>query len=612
VALRDEGSLRDGDEDTVEAGNRQEVTAPTEAFHVEEHNDAQIDPADDIGANDEAELAETIETDDEAVEAASIEVAPTAVTAAPPTAGHDAASAASAADEAHADEEAEYTADEAAAAGEAEYAAAGDAADADAAAEDAAGQGTVAESTLDVDAAGVGAPVYEDYSIPAEPSVPVRPSRFADYFTVAEPVADAAPTLIDMIPRVTAPPREPANTGAANTGAANTGAAYAGNGNWTPPSATARGGRRPPWMIATAAGAAAVIAITLIIVAVSGSSHPTTAAPAADARHLSATKTHKTAPPVTLTSVTPSDGSTSVNGADPITVTYSGKPTTLPTITPSISGSWKVDGDKAIFTPDIGYKAGTHVTVHAAGQTVKFTTGQYSTVRLEQLLSQLGYLPVTWTPSSGSTVGATDANAQLSAAYDPPAGSFSFNSGYPTALTSQWSVGTNNNIVSGAVRTFEYNQGLTMDGVAGPAVWNRLLRAVATGQRNESGYTYVYVNQGNGSDEYLKLYHNGRLYFTTPVNTGIAGRSTADGTYPVYERLSFQIMQGTNPDGSKYADPVHYISYFNGSDAVHYFVRASYGWYQSLGCVETPQPYAEEAYNLMTYGTLVTVTGAVA
>ena len=76
----------------------------------------------------------------------------------------------------------------------------------------------------------------------------------------------------------------------------------------------------------------------------------------------------------------------------------------------------------------------------------------------------------------------------------------------------------------------------------------------------------------------------------------------------MYEKLPFQIMSGTNPDGSHYADPVQWVSYFNGGDAVHYFPRGSYGWNQSLGCVELPWSTSETAYHLLPYGTLVTVT----
>ena len=72
-------------------------------------------------------------------------------------------------------------------------------------------------------------------------------------------------------------------------------------------------------------------------------------------------------------------------------------------------------------------------------------------------------------------------------------------------------------------------------------------------------------------------------------------------------------MKGTNPDGSKYADPVSWIADFaNGGDAVHGFYRYSYGWYQSLGCVELPPTTAQYIWPYLTYGTLVTVQGPVA
>jgi hypothetical protein len=401
-------------------------------------------------------------------------------------------------------------------------------------------------------------------------------------------------------------------------------------GAWARVPAQLKGGQGgSKWKIATAVGVAAVVVIAVIVVVVGGSSHnnSTAASSAANTSKATNTKTTKPKPKVvevaSFESMSPSDGATGVNGAGTITVTYSHKlpaDANLPTLSPSIPGSWKVEGNQAIFTPSVGYTAGTHVTVHipattvgatttTAATTTGFTTGQYSTLRLEQLLAQLGYLPVSWAPSDGSSVPASDANAQLSAAYNAPSGNFTFDSGYPSSLTDQWSVGSDNEVLSGAIWTFEYDQNITMDGQAGPTVWEHLLDAVARNQTDHHGYSYVYVNQGNGGNEYLDLYYDGKLKFQTPVNTGIAGRGTADGTYPVYERFQVTQMQGTNPDGTKYNDTVYWVSYFNGGDAVHYFVRASYGFYQSLGCVETPQPYAEDAYNLMTYGTLVTVTG---
>ena len=43
----------------------------------------------------------------------------------------------------------------------------------------------------------------------------------------------------------------------------------------------------------------------------------------------------------------------------------------------------------------------------------------------------------------------------------------------------------------GAVRAFESAAELTMDGYAGRTVWSDLFRAVAKGEHNPNGYTYV-------------------------------------------------------------------------------------------------------------------------
>jgi peptidoglycan hydrolase-like protein with peptidoglycan-binding domain len=348
-----------------------------------------------------------------------------------------------------------------------------------------------------------------------------------------------------------------------------------------------------------------------------------------------AAHTKPTPPPGPLRVVSVSPGeSRDVNGGAPIKVTFSSAlaPTSpLPSLSPKIAGNWQVSGDTATFTPSAGYLPGTTVTLKIPGgqggvtgaaasagvlqaaDTVRFTTGSYSTLRLQQVLTELGYLPLTWTPAdpTAAAVPDSDANAQVSAAYDPPAGSFAFKGGYPAELTSQWRTGKDNMLDVGAVRAFENNEGLTMDGVAGPTVWADLLKAVAKHQANPDGYSYALATQGS-SNESLQVWHNGKRILNTPANTGIPASPTADGTYPVYERLQFQIMQGTNPDGSKYADPVSWISYFNGGDAVHGFYRASYGWYQSLGCVELPPTTAQHIWPYLTYGTLVTVRGPVA
>jgi hypothetical protein len=71
-----------------------------------------------------------------------------------------------------------------------------------------------------------------------------------------------------------------------------------------------------------------------------------------------------------------------------------------------------------VFTPATAFRPGTTVTVRipagpsgvrsAAGGllgatvTDRFRTKSYSTLRLQELLAQLGYLPLTWTPSGSS------------------------------------------------------------------------------------------------------------------------------------------------------------------------------------------------------------------
>jgi peptidoglycan hydrolase-like protein with peptidoglycan-binding domain len=335
--------------------------------------------------------------------------------------------------------------------------------------------------------------------------------------------------------------------------------------------------------------------------------------------------------PLEVVSVSPAGGAGHANGGAPITVTFSSglaPLTPLPTLSPKIAGSWRVAGSTATFTPSYGYLPGTKVTLKIPGgsngmqglaasagvlgqpRTVRFTTGSFSTLRLQQVLAQLGYLPLTWTPALTThplTIPYADVNAQLAAAYTPPAGTFTFKHGYPSELTSQWKAGSDNMLDQGAIRAFENDRGLTMDGVAGPQVWAGLLKAAATDKENLNGYTYALADQKY--PESLTVWHNGTVIEQTLVNTGIAGRGTQDGTFPVYLRYQFNYMDGTNPDGSKYHDPVWWISYFNGGDAVHYFARGGYGYYQSLGCVEAPWDAAKKVWSYMTYGTLVTVVG---
>jgi hypothetical protein len=393
-------------------------------------------------------------------------------------------------------------------------------------------------------------------------------------------------------------------------------------------------------LLITGVAAALVLVAGLVVLAVGPGQTTVRTTSVAASRHDTASggkatpkpsHTVQPAPALDVTSVTPGSGSNSVSGTGAITVGFSAplsSSTPLPKVSPSISGSWKISGSTATFTPSVGFPEDTRVTVTipsgssgvrskagasknaggylAASFTRSFTTASYSTLRLEQLLAQLGYLPLTWTPS-GTAVSASDTAAQVAAAYEPPSGSFSWDSGYPSALHSFWSEGSSNLIVTGAIRAFESEHGLTMDGEAGPAVWADVLKDVGAGHDNSNGYTYALASKN--LPETLTIWHDGKQVLQTAANTGIPAAPTADGTFPVYEKLPFQIMKGTNPDGSKYADPVYWISYFDGGDAVHYFDRGSYGWPQSLGCVELPETSAHTAYDYLSYGSLVTVSG---
>jgi len=383
----------------------------------------------------------------------------------------------------------------------------------------------------------------------------------------------------------------------------------------------------------TASGAALVLASGVMFVAfASPGSH---ASLVSSQGPENATKPLLPAAALQMVSMTPAAGAKGVNGTSSIRVQFSAPlapNSPMPTLSPSIAGQWAVQDNAAVFTPSVGWSQKTKVTVKIPGGLAgvvsvdgatagdggtlgsnvsqSFTTGSFSNMRLQELMAQLGYLPMTFKASSGPAIGAANARAQLAAAYHAPAGTFTWQSGWPWALRSQWKPGKANILQIGAVRAFESVHKMTMDGVAGKTVWSRLLTAVAKGQKNPNGYTYALASQHY--PESLTIWHNGKKVLHTLVNTGIPASPTVDGTFPVYLKYVFSHMKGTNPDGSKYDDPVWYASYFNGGDAVHQFSRYSYGSYQSLGCVELPFDAAKKAYPYLTYGSLVTVTGPVA
>jgi lipoprotein-anchoring transpeptidase ErfK/SrfK len=357
------------------------------------------------------------------------------------------------------------------------------------------------------------------------------------------------------------------------------------------------------WVIAVAVVALAVAAAGFALI-------PRTHSPAA--------ATTSTPPPVLSVLSTAPTGA-NVDSGSVISVQFStdlapGSP--LPTLSPPVAGQWAVlsasllqyeataplvpGTQETITVPD-----GAHGVVGSRGQhldapfTASFTVAPGSTLRLQQMLAELGYLPLNFTAAAPLTSPTQEG--------DPQVGTFTWRwPDQPASLTSLWTPGTYNVITKGAVMNFESQHNLKVDGIAGPAVWGAVLTAVENGQGDALPYGYVYVSQT--LPESVTVYQNGAEVYQTVANTGVAGAPTGVGTFPVYARYTVTTMSGTNPDGSKYVDPgIRWVSYFNGGDALHGFPRASYGFPQSDGCVEMPIANAAVVFPLTPLGTLVTV-----
>lgn len=222
-----------------------------------------------------------------------------------------------------------------------------------------------------------------------------------------------------------------------------------------------------------------------------------------------------------------------------------------------------------------------------------------SQLRIEQALAELNYLPLRFVPTA--PVASTGPQVQ--------AGRFVWRWVAPAALRATWRAGRANPIETGAVMTFERVHALAITSAPTTAMEHQLLADLADHRLAPLSYNDVYVS--TTTPERVWLFVNGRSVFTSLANTGVAASPTAPGTYPVYLRYVSQTMSGTYPWGGTYSDPgIPWVSYFHGGDALHGFVRAGYGWPQSLGCVETPPANARVLWPHTPIGTLVTVAVA--
>jgi L,D-transpeptidase catalytic domain/Bacterial Ig-like domain len=392
--------------------------------------------------------------------------------------------------------------------------------------------------------------------------------------------------------------------------------------------------RRNPWVKEIKIGMLVALACGVLAAgttfAVKASTPPHQAAAMASGAHAAqaASRGAGSAASLRVLSISPGNSADPVTAVNPVRVVFSAPlapKSPLPTFSPAVAGRWHAAGGSTIvFTPAAPFEPSTEVTLQipagssglrsatgallTAPVTTVFQAGGRSTLRMEQLLAQLGYLPMTWTPRAGAGGAVAASYTQRRAADDAPAGGMlTWQSGYPSALTGQWQPGQTGVILSGALMAFQLNQGLPMTGTAFRGVWRALLNAAAEDEYNGNGYSFALVSKT--LPETITVWHDGRVVVHGLANTGAADTPTPDGTFPVYLRRQHQVMRGLMPDGTPYADPVKFVSFFQGDYAVHSIDRASYGSPQSLGCVELPLSEARQVWPYLTYGTLVTVTG---
>ncbi|MGC8510395.1 MAG: L,D-transpeptidase family protein [Acidimicrobiales bacterium] len=294
----------------------------------------------------------------------------------------------------------------------------------------------------------------------------------------------------------------------------------------------------------------------------------------------------------------------------------------LPRLTPPVPGRWTwrsattvVFRPRGFLSPGSSYEVVIPVAPRGAPPrarttSLRFTVALPSVTRLQQLLAELGYLPVTFAPAGASAADALTSEPTVASAISPSPQLGAFGWRYratPPELRTLFRAGYWSALDQGAVMTFEADHGLPVNGVPEADVWSALREAVAERQRDPRPFTYLVASEAR--PERLDVWRAGRVIVTTLVNTGAPGAATPLGTWPVRLRFLSATMRGTDPNGTRYVDPgVPDVAYFDGSLAVHGFPRAAYGFPQSNGCVEVPLAMAATVYRYDPIGTPVTVT----
>lgn len=371
------------------------------------------------------------------------------------------------------------------------------------------------------------------------------------------------------------------------------------------------------------AALALVVVVIVVPLQVSAGGSPAPARPRT-ARSHPLTVARDRLRPLTVTGTVPSTDQTLVPGSRTIAVRFSVpiRPhSPVPTVSPSVAGQWvRPNAETLAFVADrpLAAEETLSVTVPGGpsgirarrGQTLpapvteRFEVEDPAAEQLENALARLSYLP--FRPVSATSTRLQGSGGTGLTVASGPGFAWTWRV-VPAALAALWAPGEPNEMESGALVAFEHDHGLPSSSSQSQLL-AALQRAVAAHQSAPNAYAYVLVSET--LPETLSLWQGGRLVLTSLANTGEVGAATPVGTWPVYSRYRTQTMSGEDPDGTPYVYPdVPWVSYFTGNIAVHEFNRSTYGYPQSVGCVELPAGAAATVWNDISYGSLVTVEG---
>jgi peptidoglycan hydrolase-like protein with peptidoglycan-binding domain len=308
------------------------------------------------------------------------------------------------------------------------------------------------------------------------------------------------------------------------------------------------------------------------------------------------------------------------NGTQPFSVILSApvSPSSpAPTLLPKVAGTWSIVGDAEVFTPvstlqpcsryALTVWARTSSTGHTElgrRQTIALTVACPPIAALQQALARLGYLGARFHPRYDVHIASGPETRREAAehAFHPPRGRLAPHPGDAP----QAQIGELDATTKGALEVYQADRGLEASGEVNAATWDSLLYDLTVDRRDPQPYTWVNVTES--LPETLFLHRGNHVVFTTPVNTGVPGAETAQGTFPIYARYVSTTMAGEDVDGTKYDVPdVPWVNYFNGGDAVHGYPREAYGFPQSNGCVELPIEAAHTVFGMLAIGDIVVV-----